>query len=369
MSFNNVIKEFEGFDFPAFFETVTDSDVERVLGKEKLNNMDFLILLSEKAAKFLEPMARKSHQVTVQYFGRTIHLFVPLYISNFCSNECTYCGFNIKNSIKRRKLSLEEVEAEAVAIAKTGIQHLLLLTGEAHQVTPVSYLVDVVKCLKKHFASVSIEIFPMDECDYRSLKAVGVDGLTVFQEVYDKKIYKSVHLSGQKSDYLYRLNAPERGAKAGYRNVNIGCLMGLGEPRSEAFFTGMHGRYLEDNYLHTEVSLSLPRFNPAEGDFVPPFTVNDKTFVQFLCAFRLFLPRAGISVSTRESALFRDNLISLGVTRYSAGSCTGVGGYAVEDHSQTPQFEITDERSVEDVVAAIVRHGYQPVYKDWDQIA
>ncbi|MFT5697325.1 MAG: 2-iminoacetate synthase [Desulforhopalus sp.] len=368
MSFYNVIKEYEGFDFQAFFGAVTGEDIERILVKDKLSSMDFLTLLSEKAADYLEPMAQKAQQLTVQYFGRTIQLFIPLYISNYCSNECTYCGFNLKNSIKRRKLSIEEIDREAREIAKTGIQHLLLLTGEAKEVTPISYLVEAVRCLKRHFASVSIEIFPMDEEEYRTLKEAGVDGLTIFQEVYDQEMYKSVHLSGQKSDYSYRLNGPERGAKAGFRMINIGCLMGLGEQRSEAFFTGLHGRYLDDKYLEAEVAFSLPRFNAAEGDFTPEHLVDDKTFVQFLCALRLFLPRAGITVSTRESAAFRDNLISLGVTRFSAGSCTGVGGYADEDISQTPQFEITDERSVEDVVAAIRQSGYQPVLKDWDLI-
>lgn len=368
MSFHKIIEDYKGFDFTAFFNTVTDQDIERILAKDKLNETDFLMLLSEKAVSFLEPMAAKAQQLTVQYFGKTIHLFIPLYISNFCSNECIYCGFNLKNTIKRRKLSLEEVEVEAQAIAKSGIQHVLFLTGEAQQVTPVSYLVDVVKCLKKYFASVSIEIFPLDVDDYKSLKDAGVDGLTLFQEVYDQDIYKTVHLSGQKSDYLYRLNGPERGAQAGFRSVNIGSLLGLGESRSETFFTGLHGRYIEDKYLETEVAFSLPRFNPAEGDFSPPYVVDDKTFVQYLCALRLFLPRAGISVSTRESAAFRDNLIPLGVTRFSAGSCTGVGGYADEDTSQTPQFEITDDRSIEEVAATIVKHGYQPVYKDWDLI-
>ena len=333
-----------------------------------MTSRDFLTLLSEKAAEYLEPMAQKAQQLTVQYFGRTIQLFIPLYISNYCSNECIYCGFNLKNSIKRRKLSIKEIEVEAQAIAQTGVQHLLLLTGEAQQVTPVSYLVEAVECLKRYFASVSIEIYPMETEEYLTLKNAGVDGLTLFQEVYDQNIYKTVHLAGRKSDYLYRLNSPERGAQAGFRNVNLGSLLGLAEPRSEVFFTGLHGRYLEDTYPQTEVAFSLPRFNPAEGDFSPSFYVDDKTFVQFLCAFRLFLPRAGITVSTRESASFRDNLIGLGVTRFSAGSCTGVGGYASHDSSETPQFEITDQRSVEEVSGAVVAHGYQPVYKDWDRI-
>lgn len=369
MSFLSVVKKYEGFDFSSFFASVKGEDIEKILRKESLTELDFLMLLSPKSTEYLEPMAARAQQLTVQYFGRTIQLFIPLYISNYCSNECTYCGFNLKNSIKRRKLTIKEIDREAREIAKSGIQHLLLLTGEAKEVTPIAYLVEAVGVLKRHFASVSIEIFPMDEPDYRQLKEAGVDGLTLYQEVYDRKMYKSVHLAGQKSNYEYRLDGPERGAKAGFRVVNLGSLLGLGEMRSEAFFTGLHGRYIDDNYLETEVAFSLPRFNPAEGDFIPGNTVDDTTFVQFLCALRLFMPRAGISVSTRESAAFRDNLIPLGVTRFSAGSCTGVGGYVDVDHSQTPQFEITDERSIEDVAESIVKHGYQPVYKDWDRIA
>lgn len=369
MSFYQIINQYQTFNFDDFFSNVKGSDVERVLSRNSLTSMDFLTLLSERANDFLEPMALKAHQLTVQNFGRTIQLFIPLYISNHCSNQCTYCGFNSTNSISRRKLSIEEIEVEARSIASTGIQHVLMLTGEAQNVTPLSYLVEAVECLKQYFASVSIEIFPMDEGDYRRLRQAGVDGLTLYQEVYDREIYQKVHLKGRKTDYVYRLDGPERGAKVGFRTVNIGSLLGLGEQRSETFFTGLHGRYIEDKFLETEVAVSLPRFNPAEGDYVPPFVVDDKTFVQFLCALRLFLPRAGLSVSTRESAVFRDHLIQLGVTRFSAGSCTGVGGYANQDISQTPQFEITDQRSVEEVAAAITQKGYQPVYKDWDLIA
>lgn len=369
MSFLTVVKKYEGFNFSLFFSSVQGQDIEKILCKERLTELDFLMLLSEKGAEYLEPMAARARQLTVQHFGRTIQLFIPLYISNYCSNECTYCGFNLKNSIKRRKLTIAEIDTEAREIAKSGIQHLLLLTGEAKEVTPMAYLMEAVHTLKRHFASVSIEIFPMDESDYRQLKEAGVDGLTLYQEVYDRKMYKSVHLAGQKSNYEYRLDGPERGARAGFRVVNVGSLLGLGEMRSEAFFTGLHGRYIDDNYLETEVAYSLPRFNPAEGDFTPGNAVDDTTFVQFLCALRLFMPRAGISVSTREAASFRDNLIPLGVTRFSAGSCTGVGGYADKDQTQTPQFEITDERSIEEVAQSIIQHGYQPVYKDWDLIA
>lgn len=324
--------------------------------------------MSPAAAVFLEPMARKAHDLTVQYFGRTIGLYIPLYLSNYCSNECVYCGFHSGNTIKRKKLSMAEIEIEAKAIAATGMQHILILTGEAPAVTPVEYFEEAVKLLKGYFSSVSIEIFPMDEEQYHRLKVAGVDGLTVYQEVYDEDRYRLVHKAGKKTDYRYRLEAPERGARAGLRMVGIGPLIGLGEPRSELFFCGLHARYLEKNYLDTEVSLSLPRMNPAEGDYSPEFFADDKTYVQFMTALRCFLPRAGMNVSTRESAGFRDNLIRLGATRFSAGSCTGVGGYTEEATAGTPQFEITDERKVVEVVQAIQTAGYQPVYKDWDMI-
>ncbi|MFZ1985053.1 MAG: 2-iminoacetate synthase ThiH [Desulfatitalea sp.] len=369
MSFYAIMEKYEDFDFAAFFAQVGAPDVERVLVKETLEALDFLTLLSPAAARFLEPMAQKARRLTVQYFGRTIQLFIPLYIANYCVNQCAYCGFNRSHAIERRKLSLAEIEAEARAIAATGMRHLLVLTGEAREVTPMDYIEAAIRLLKKYFASVSIEMFPMQEADYHRLKAAGADGLTLYQEVYDPAIYREVHLAGPKTDYRFRLDAPERGARAGFRAVNIGALLGLGEKRREVFFTGLHAGYLDDRYLETEIGVSLPRFNPAEGDFQPRHPADDREFVQFLLALRLFLPRAGITVSTRERAAFRDRLMHLGATRFSAGSCTGVGGYAQPDQRQTPQFEISDTRDVNQVVQAIMAQGYQPVYKDWDLIA
>ncbi|MFH0998677.1 MAG: 2-iminoacetate synthase ThiH [Pseudomonadota bacterium] len=368
MSFYALVEQYGDFDFPRFFDGVTGDTVERSLAKDKLSPTDFLNLLSPKAAEYLEPMAQKAHRLTVQYFGRTIQLFIPLYLSNHCANQCAYCGFNRKNDIIRRSLSLQEIEAEARAIAITGMRHVLFLTGESPHHTPKEYLIEAAECLKRHFASVSIEIFPMDETDYRSLQQAGVDGMTLFQETYDREMYRRVHLAGRKTDYRYRLDAPERGARAGFRMINIGALLGLSEPRREIFHTGLHGSYLEDKYLETEVSISLPRFNAAEGSFQPDYRVDDKSFVQFMTALRLFLPKVGITISTRENARFRDRLLNLGATRFSAGSCTGVGGYTEIKMQQSPQFEITDTRGVDEVAAAIVAGGYQPVYKDWDAI-
>ena len=368
MSFYNEMERYKGFDFQSFFDKVSPRQVETALAKEKLSESDFLALLSPAASVYLEQMAGKAHALTRQYFGHTIQLFIPLYISNFCANECVYCGFHRGNDIRRKKLSLAEIETEAKAIATTGMRHLLLLTGEAPGITPIDYLEDAVRLLKKYFSSVAIEIFPMDEADYHRLQVAGVDGLTLYQEVYNEGRYGLVHKAGRKTDYRYRLDAPERGARAGFRMVNIGPLLGLGEIRSEVFFSGLHAKYLDDNFLQTEISISLPRMNPAEGNYQPDFKADDRNFVQFMTALRCYLPRAGMTVSTRESAVFRDNLIRLGATRFSAGSCTGVGGYGERQDTGTPQFEITDERSVEQVVQAIRDAGYQPVYKDWDMI-
>ncbi len=367
MSYYEIVDKFSNFDFEGYFDKVTDADVIRSIEKDQLNHFDFLNLLSDNAKKYLEPIARKANALTRQHFGRTLALYIPIYVSNYCTNKCVYCGFNKENSIKRKHLNLEEIEKEAVEIAKTGIKHILLLTGEAKGLVTMDYIEDAVKILKKHFASVAIEIFPMDTEEYSSLKEIGVDGLTVYQETYDKDVYDEVHLAGQKKDYMYRLNTPERGAKAGLRTVNMGTLFGLSEIKREAFFSGMHAKYLMDKYLGTEFSLSLPRINNAEGGFQAKYQLDDVTFVQFMLAYRLFMPKVGINVSTRETAEFRDHLLKLGVTKFSAGSKTSVGGYQKEDES-TEQFEISDSRSVEEIVNMIKSKNYQVVYKDWEMI-
>ncbi|MDX9786373.1 MAG: 2-iminoacetate synthase ThiH [Desulfobacterales bacterium] len=368
MSFYGRVLQFESFDFKGFFNSVSDTQVVQSLSKDKLTWQDFLTLLSPAALPHLEPMAQKARQLTIQYFGRTIQLYIPLYISNYCSNECVYCGFNRTNNIRRKKLTLDEIEAEAEAISRTEMRHILVLTGENREITPIDYIEAAIQIIKKRFSSVSIEMFPMDTDEYIRLKAAGVDGMTIYQEVYDRDIYKQVHLAGKKTDYQYRLDTPERGAKAGFRMINVGALFGLGEIRREAFMAGLHAKYLEDNFLNTEISLSLPRMNTAEGGFIPSHSVDDKTFVQFILAYRLFLPRAGITISTRESAAFRDRLMFLGVTRMSAGSRTDVGGYTKPMESSTAQFEITDQRDAAQIIQAIRDQGFQPVFKDWELI-
>ncbi|MFT7824275.1 MAG: radical SAM protein [Sulfurimonas sp.] len=269
--------------------------------------------------------------------------------------------------MSRKHLNAEEIEKEAIEIAKTGIKHILLLTGEAEGLVSLEYLGEAVEILKRYFASVTIEVYPMEVEHYAFLKEKGVDGLTVYQETYDEKTYKEVHLSGKKADYHFRLDTPERGAMANLRAVNIGPLYGLSDMHKEAFLCGMHVRYLTNKYPHTEFGLSLPRINHSEGDFEAEYQLDDATFVQFMLAFRLFLPRTGINISTREKAEFRDHLLGLGVTKFSAGSKTAVGGYAEEEKS-TEQFETSDKRSTEEIVAMVKSRNYQVIYKDWEQM-
>ncbi len=366
MSFMKVVDQYESFDFKRYFSSVTAADVQHSLNRDHLSPYDLLNLLSPGAEELLEEMAQKARKITHQYFGRTIGLYAPLYISDYCTNYCTYCGFNCQTDFNRTKLSLEQIDLEARAIADMGIRHILVLTGEAPSKTPMSYLLDAMEIMKKYFSSIALEMFPMEEKDYRMLKEAGADSLTIYQEVYNRKIYREVHPKGRKADYTYRLLTPERGARAGFRAINIGTLFGLGEPRSEAFMTCLHAKYLEQEFSDVEVSLSLPRMTKAQGGIEPKNVLSDISFVQFMLAWRLFMPRLGITISTRESAAFRDRLIHLGATRYSAGSKTDVGGYAIKQSNATVQFEVTDTRSVDEITAMIRMNGYQPVFKDWE---
>jgi 2-iminoacetate synthase len=369
MSFMHRVQELAGFDFDGYFQSVTPADVRNSLQREELDQRDLLNLLSETAQDFLEKMARKAQRLTRQHFGNIISLYAPLYISDYCSNLCVYCGFNAGVNFPRTKLSIEEIEREAEAIAATGIRHILILTGEAPAKTPMSYLEAAVAVMKKYFSSIALEIFPMDEEDYRVLCRAGADSLTVYQEVYDREMYREVHPRGRKADYEYRLLTPERGARAGFRALNIGTLFGLGEPRREACMAALHARYLELEFPDVEISLSLPRMTRAKGIIEPKNILSDIDFVQFMLAWRLFMPRLGITISTRESAAFRDRLVHLGATRFSSGSKTGVGEYSLKSHADaTVQFEVTDDRSVDEVAEMIRQSGYQPVFKDWELV-
>lgn len=338
-------------------------------GAPERDTEKFAALLSPDAALSLEELAQAARQSTLKNFGRTIQLYTPIYLSNYCYNRCLYCGFNAGNKIPRRALTLEEVEKEARFISSTGMRHILLLTGESRSMSPVSYIGDCAGILRKYFSSISIEVYPLTESEYSLLVGAGVDGLTIYQESYDEAVYSKMHPSGPKNDYRFRLDAPESGARAGMRSVNIGALLGLNDWRKEAFMLGLHARHLQNNFPDVEIGVSVPRIRPQVGSFQAAHKVSDADLVQIIIALRLFLPRIGISISTRESPALRENLIPLGITRMSAGSTTCVGGHTIEeDADNAAQFDISDTRNVKEIKKLLEQKGYQPVFKDWMQL-
>jgi 2-iminoacetate synthase len=370
MSYYETLLKYKNLSFEQILRDVSPQEVERSISSDAQDAERFLALLSPAAEAFLEPMAQKAHALTLQHFGRTIQLYTPMYLSNFCENECAYCGFNARNRVPRRALTLAEVEKEAVFIASTGIEHLLILTGDSRTKSPPSYIQECLEVLKKHFSSISAEVYALTEDEYAGLARSGIDGLTLYQETYDEAIYDRVHKSGPKKDFRFRLDAPERAARSGMRGVNIGALLGLSDWRKEVFLMGLHARYLQDRYGEVEVGASLPRLRPHAGEFKEITEVSDKHAAQILMALRLFLPRLGIALSTRESAALREDLLPLGITRMSAGSTTRVGGHTLgsEEGGNEPQFEISDPRDVEAMKTMLAAKGYQPVMKDWMQL-
>lgn len=368
MSFFHELKRLSARPLAQKVDAATENAALRALDRPAPTPEDFLALLSPAAAPHLEAMAQRASRVTLQHFGRTVSLFTPLYLANHCANHCRYCGFNATTGITRSKLTLDEVRAEGEAIAATGLKHLLLLTGEAPKKAGVDYLESSLGVLRPLFPSLSIEVFPMATAEYARLVRGGVDGLTIFQETYNTERYDQLHPAGPKRDFRNRLDAPERGCEAGMRTVNIGALLGLDDWRRDLFLAGMHAAWLMARYPGVEVSLSLPRMRPHTGSFVPACTVSDRELVQAMAAVRLFLPRAGITISTREAPALRDNILGLGVTRMSAGVSTAVGGHAKQSGAPG-QFEISDPRSVDEMCAALRARGFQPVFKDWEPIA
>ena len=365
MGFYKKIKAYDNFDFENYFEMVTDNQIENVLAKDRIDEEDFLALLSPRAEKYLEDMAQKARDITLRNFGRSIILYTPMYLGNYCENKCAYCGYNVENKIARKKLTFEEVEEEAKSIAATGLKHIIALTGESPYHTPVSYIKECVKILKKYFSSICIEIHPLEEAEYAELIEAGVDSLTVYQETYNEKVYDRVHISGPKKDYKYRLETPDRACNAKIHSIGVGALLGLYKWRIDAFFSGIHGEYIQDRYPDVEINMSVPRIRPHSGSFTDIYEVTDKNVVQVALAYKIFLQRAGINITTRESAGFRDNFIPLGVTKMSAGVCTEVGGHSAKDKGDG-QFDIADDRTVEEMKEVIKKKGYNPVFKDWE---
>ncbi len=362
------LDEFKKYDHGEVLDRIlskTAQDVEQALQAERPSIEDFQALISPAAERYLEPMAERSHKITRQRFGNNIQMYVPLYISNECTNGCVYCGFNANNPVTRKTLSLEEIEQEALALHRQEFRHVLVLTGEDPNAVRNEDLVAAIRKIRPLFSSISLEVYPMDVAGYRDMVEAGVDGLTIYQETYDPVLYKDLHLFGKKRDFLWRLGTPERGGEAGLRRIGIGALLGLGNFYVETFFTGLHGLFLAHRFWRTQVSVSFPRIRPAEGGFSPLYEVTDRQMVQGICAMRLLLPDCGLTLSTRESALFRDHLIPLGVTQMSAGSSTAPGGYSRKDEG-TGQFHIDDDRSPEEISRVIRAKGYEAVWKDWD---
>lgn len=345
-------------------DAVTEERVLAALSRERLSIEDFMALLSPMAAPHLEAMARRAQEETLRQFGRAVNLFTPLYLSDHCTNQCRYCGFNARNTQPRRHLSLDEAEAEARAIAATGLGHVLLLTGDARHIASPEYIAAAAQRIKPLFASVGVEVYSMTEEEYALLISHGVDSMTMFQETYDPELYAWMHPAGPKRDYGFRLGAPGRAAAAGMYSVSVGALLGLDLLTQDGFCTGLHAWWLQRAFPGADVSVSVPRMCPHEGKFDVPHPVDDRTFVQYITALRCFLPRAGITVSSRENARMRDNVVPLGVTRVSAGVSTAVGGRAT-DGNDTGQFEISDHRSVDAMMNALSHKGYQAVLKDW----
>src|SRR3989338_11715248 len=328
--------------------------------------VDIKNILHDPSPGSTEQLAQNASRLTRQYFGRTIALYAPLYLSNFCSSYCTYCGFHSHHRIKRFKLTTEQMHQEMSFLAKQGIENILLLTGESYQATPLDYLKEVATIAKTYFSNISMEVYPMEEAEYRELFARGVDGITVYQETYNRKRYKAVHISGKKADYDYRLATPAHAAKGGIRHISLGILLGLADTAEDlhALYQNLH--WMERHYPGVDYSVSFPRLRSIKGTDFAACDVDDITLVKIICLTRIQFPRVGINLSTRENAALRDHTLELGVTRISAGSNTSVGGYTVTAaEKQDPQFDIKDHRSVQDIITILKKRNFDPVLTDW----
>lgn len=344
----------------------TENDVLRTLDKKRLNIQDLAALLSPAAENFLPRMAARSSQITLQRFGHITQLYAPLYLSNLCTNKCAYCGFSAGNKINRRKLSLDEAEAEANILQERGFQHILLVTGEAPQAMGVDYLEQIALRLRDKFAALSIEVQPLEQDEYQRLFHAGITAVAVYQETYDRTVYDQVHLSGKKCDFDYRLDTPARAAAAGMREIGIGALLGLSDWRSEGLSLAMHLEWLRKQFWRTSFTISFPRLRPAAGEFQPLIPVSEKNLSQLIFALRMFDHDVGLILSTREEERFRNGMVGLGPTRYSAGSCTAPGGYS-NPELDGEQFSVGDQRNISEVSNALIAKGFDPVYKDWDK--
>ena len=358
-----VLSESESIDFESF----TDEDVKAAINKERLELKDFAALLSPAAEPFLEEMAQRAQEEKLKHFGNVIYMFTPLYIANYCQNYCIYCGFNCRNRIKRARLDFKQIENEMKAIAETGLEEVLILTGESPTMSDVKYIGEACRIAGKYFRMVGLEIYPVNVDEYRYLHECGADFITVFQETYNPERYGELHLGGNKRIFPYRFNAQERALKGGMRGVGFAALLGLSDFRKDAYATGLHAYLIQKKYPHADIAFSCPRLRPTvNNEELSAEGVDEHKLLQVITAYRLLLPFANITISTRERALFRDNAINIAATKISAGVSTGIGGHSdeIEEHGDD-QFVISDDRNVEDVKAAILAKGLQPVMNDY----
>lgn len=344
----------------------TALDVKRALDKDSLSPEDFAALLSPAAFPFLEQMAQRAQMETRKHFGNSVYLFTPLYIANYCENYCIYCGFNCHNKIHRAKLNYEEIEREMQAISKSGLEEILILTGESPKMSSVEYIGEACKIAKKYFKVIGLEVYPMDSKDYKYLHECGADFVTVFQETYNSDKYSTLHLGGRKRIFPYRFNAQERALMGGIRGVGFAALLGLDDFRKDAFATGMHAYLIQRKYPHAEIAFSCPRLRPIiNNDKINPKDVHEPQLLQIICAYRIFMPFASITISSRENANFRNNIINIAATKISAGVDVGIGGHGDEKQKGDEQFEIDDGRTVDEIYKAIKDKGLQPVMSDY----
>jgi 2-iminoacetate synthase len=367
MTFESIFSAYSWDGVKGSIYSKTAGDVERALNKEQRDLEDFKALVSPAAAPYLEQMARLSHALTRKRFGNTIQLYIPLYLSNECQNICTYCGFSFTNKLPRRTLTEAEVLQEVAVIKAMGYDHVLLVTGEANQTVGVPYFKKVLEWIRPHFSHISMEVQPLDQAEYEELIPLGLNTVLVYQETYHQEDYKKHHPRGKKSNFQYRLETPDRLGQAGVHKIGLGVLIGLEDWRTDCFFTALHLNYLERRYWKTKYSISFPRLRPFSGGLAPKVEMSDRELVQLICAYRLFSQDVELSLSTRETPKFRNNVLKLGITSISAGSKTNPGGYAVEPQS-LEQFEISDERSPQEIAELIRAQGYEPVWKDWDRV-
>ncbi|RLK06615.1 2-iminoacetate synthase ThiH [Tenacibaculum discolor] len=365
-SFKDTFNQYNWDDTLHSIFSKTTIDVESALGKDKLDLEDFKALISPAAKPFLEQMAQRSRMLTKKRFGNTIQMYAPMYLSNECQNICTYCGFSFTNKIPRRTLTDAEILKEVAFLKAKGYDHILLVTGEANRTVGVDYIKNAIELIRSQFSNITIEVQPLDQDEYELLIESGLYAVLVYQETYHQEEYKKHHPKGKKSNFEYRLETPDRLGKAGIHKVGLGALFGLEDWRADSFFTALHLKYMQKTYWKTKYSISFPRLRPHSGGLEPKVEMTDADLVQLICAFRMLDEDVELSMSTRESEVFRNNIVNLGATSMSAESKTNPGGYSVESQS-LEQFEISDERSTEEIVEMLKGQGLEVVWKDWEQ--